>query len=776
MIPFNNSWLEKIGQEVINTLQNVIDLHLLLGILTALMLFFLFISIKTSIQNRRLKKLFEQLSQEHEGLSAAYTAQDEAIKAETVLRQSVEESLRAANRIAEAASQSKTEFMATIGHEIRTPLNGIIPILEILSDTSLDDEQLQMVQTALQSSLHLLRLINDILDFSKAEVGKLEIESIEIDLKALVFSITDLMKQSAEKKGLKLEVSLSSKIPVFLRGDSLRIKQIITNLLSNALKFTDKGKILLNIEIKKEEFRFVYILFTVKDTGIGMSETVRQKLFTSFTQADASTTRLHGGTGLGLAICKRLVELMGGEIDVKSVEGKGSNFWFVLPLRKSLRDVPALRENLEDARIMYFRKSQLKLDVHKQIEEGCKIDIESTDSLDKITSRLKNSQKPGESGFVDLVVVDVMGSEFTAANDISKIKQQVTGTFSQILAINALPALSSELKNSGADAVMLRPFNVEVFRQQVYRLLDIGLYQVVHEMPDDLTLFGGMFGQGIEDASQEKLAQSVKVNDLKFSGKVLLAEDNPINRSVIEKMLGMFGLEVVTVEEGFSAVKQMKEERFDLVFMDCQMPRIDGFEATKLWRAYEKDHANSLPGHLPIIAITANAMREDRQQCIDAQMDDYLPKPISRAALGVVLKIWMPPDKVVENVHGLSQDKKLEADENNSELDQATLSELRDVMDEDFDHIIHSYIKHSTELISSIKQLMNSGELAEIQRLVHSFKSSSKNVGAVKLGNKAYEIEKKLAKGDQSGLSDDIQRLIINYDKVVKALKNLLTR
>lgn len=756
-------------------LESVVDLNFLLGILSVLVFVLLFWLIKTSLQNRQLKKLIEQLSQEHEDLASAYNAQDEAIVAETVLRQSVEESLRTANRIAEGASRSKTEFMATIGHEIRTPLNGIIPILEMLSDTNLDDEQLQMVQTALQSSLHLLRLINDILDFSKAEVGKLEIESIEIDLKALVFSITDLMNQSAEKKGLDLDVSFSSKVPAYLRGDSLRIKQIITNLLSNALKFTDKGKIQLDVKVQKEEFRFVSIQFTVKDTGIGMSESVRNKLFTSFTQADASTTRLHGGTGLGLAICKRLVELMGGEIGVKSVEGKGSSFWFVLPLRKSLTDVPALRENLEDARILYFRKSQYKLDVHKQMEEGCKIDIEPTDSIDDILDHLNSSLKPGESNFVDLVVVDVMGSEFTAASDITRIKRRVTGTFSQILVVNALPSLSNDLKKAGADAVMLRPFNFEAFRQQIYRLLDIGLFQTIHELPDNLSLFGGMFDQVVDGKSQDKLVQSSKVSELKFSGKVLLAEDNPINRSVIEKMLTMFGLKVITVEEGFSAVKKMKAENFDLVFMDCQMPRMDGFEATKLWRAYEKEHAKE-SNSLPIIAITANAMREDRQQCIDAQMDDYLPKPISRAALGVVLKIWMPKDKLVENVQLDNLEELAGQGDAGSGLDNKTLLELKEVMGNDFDHIIHSYIKHSTELISNIKQLINSGDLREVRRLVHSFKSSSKNVGAIELGNKAYDIEKKLANDNHLNLDDDIQQLIVNYDKVVKALEELISR
>ena len=407
------------------------------------------------------------------------------------------------------------------------------------------------------------------------------------------------------------------------------------------------------------------------------------------------------------------------------------------------------------------------------MEEGCKIKIEPTDSIDIILEQLNKSLKPGESSFVDLVVVDVMGSEFTAASDILRIKRALTGTFSQILVVNALPALSTDLKQAGADAVLLRPFNFEAFRQQIYRLLDIGLFQVIHEMPDNLSLFGGMFDQGSEGEPNDKLVQASRVNELKFSGKVLLAEDNPINRSVIEKMLKKFGLAVTSVDEGFSAVKLMKTENFDLVFMDCQMPRMDGFEATKLWRAYENEHAGS-GRHLPIIAITANAMREDRQQCIDAQMDDYLPKPISRAALGVVLKIWMPQERLVENIELDIRDETVEPTGGSSELDNKTLLELKDVMGDDFGQIIHSYIKHSTELISNIKLLINTGDLKEVQRLVHSFKSSSKNVGAIELGDKAYEIEKKLANGNHSELDDEIQNLIVRYDRVVKALEELL--
>ena len=717
---------------------------------------------------------FEQLQKDFDELQIAFNAQDAAIAAETTLRQAVEESLRHANRIAEVASRSKTEFMATIGHEIRTPLNGIIPILEMLAGTGLSKEQMSLVKTAENSSFHLLGIINDILDYSKAEVGKLEIENIELDLHEVVYSVTDLMKQSAEEKGLFLKVQFAADVPRRVRGDALRLKQIITNLLSNALKFTEKGGVSLEVSLRQVYVREVELLFTVRDSGIGMSEMITRKLFQSFTQADASTTRNYGGTGLGLAICKRLVELMGGEIGVKSKQGQGSIFWFFLPMRKSLKDVPARREKIEDARILYFLKNSRKLDIYETVQADYKIRLELSQDLNDILQKLKEAGRPQENNVYDLVIVDVIGSGLTAENDLQIIGRAIKNSLTQIIVINALPSIARELRNLGASSVLQRPFNAEMFRQNLFRLLDIGLDSQADDSVNDIGMIENIISLS---SSAIQGGETVQEPENTYDAKVLLIEDNPINREVARKMLMYYGLQVDVAEDGYQALQAMKLQSYDLVFMDCQMPRMDGFEATKLWRMHERelDHGLTTKHRLVIIAITANAMRGDRERCIDAQMDDYLPKPLTRASLNKMLQKWLSAKvsgklsvKTNQSSHG-AVDKRTD-----ELLDLSVIDELQQVMGDDYRQVIHSYLQHSSQLFTRMKHMASEGNAGEVMRSVHSFKSSSKNVGAIKLGDKALALEEQLRDKQEIDLNDAVQALLVEYDPVAKALEKML--
>lgn len=717
---------------------------------------------------------FEQLQKEYEELQIAFNAQDAAIAAETTLRQAVEESLRHANRIAEVASRSKTEFMATIGHEIRTPLNGIIPILEMLAGTGLNQEQMNLVKTAENSSFHLLGIINDILDYSKAEVGKLEIENIELNLHEVVYSVTDLMKQSAEEKGLFLKVVFAPDVPSRVRGDALRLKQVITNLLSNALKFTEEGGVSLEISLRQAYVREVELLFTVRDSGIGMSEMITRKLFQSFTQADASTTRNYGGTGLGLAICKRLVELMGGEIGVKSKQGQGSIFWFFLPMRKSLKDVPARLEKIEDARILYFLKNSRKLNIYETIQADYKVRLELSQDLNDILQKLKQAARLQENNLYDLVIVDVVGSELTAENDLQIIGRAIKNSLTQIIVINALPSIARELRNLGASSVLQRPFNAEMFRQNLFRLLDIGLDSQFDESASEIGMLESMMS--LNSASM-KDREALQQPENTYDAKVLLIEDNPVNREVARKMLIYYGLEVDVAEDGYQALQAMKLQSYDLVFMDCQMPRMDGFEATKLWRMHEKelDRGLTTKHRMVIIAITANAMRGDRERCIAAQMDDYLPKPLTRASLNKMLQKWLS-----EKVSGQVSTKKNQSSHGTSDkqmdelLDLSVIDELQQVMGDDYRKVIHSYLQHSSQLFTHMKHMASEGNAEEVLRSVHSFKSSSKNVGAIKLGDKALALEQQLRDKQQIDLNYSVQELLVAYDPVAKALEKML--
>jgi len=717
---------------------------------------------------------FEQLQKDYDELQIAFNAQDSAIAAETTLRQAVEESLRHANRIAEVANRSKTEFMATIGHEIRTPLNGIIPILEMLAGSGLNQEQMKLVKTASNSSFHLLRIINDILDYSKAEVGKLEVENIELDLHEAVYSVTDLMKRLAEEKGLFLKVIFAPDVPTRVRGDTLRLKQIITNLLSNALKFTEEGGVSLEISLRHDAVREVELLFTVRDTGIGMSEMITRKLFQSFTQADASTTRNFGGTGLGLAICKRLVELMGGEIGVKSTQGKGSIFWFFLPMRKSLRDVPARREKIEDARILYFLKNSRKKDIFEMIQADYKVHVELSQDLNDLLHKLQQAQRPQENNAYDLLIVDVIGSELTAVNDVQIIGRAIKNSLTQIIVINALPSIARELRDRGASSVLQRPFNAEMFRQNIFRLLDIGLDSQPDEGANDMGLLENMMQ--LSSASSHVQEQQLQPENT-YDAKVLLVEDNPINREVARKMLIFYGLQVDVAEDGYQALQAMKSQHYDLVFMDCQMPRMDGYEATRLWRNHEQgqDHGLSTKHRMVIIAITANAMRGDRDKCIAAKMDDYLPKPLTRVLLNQMLQKWLS-EKVsgkvsVQNIQPVDNASDKQTDEL---LDFSVIDELKQVMGDDYKNVIHSYLQHSSQLFTRMKHMASEGNAEEVMRSVHSFKSSSKNVGAIKLGDRALAFEQQLRNKQVPDLDHSVQRLLVDYDQVAKALEKLL--
>ncbi len=710
---------------------------------------------------------YEKLKKEYDDLRIAFAAQDSAIGAETALRQAVEESLREANRVAEAANRSKTEFMATVGHEIRTPLNGILPILEILSDTELDHEQKQLVHTASYSSRHLLRIINDVLDFSKAEVGKLEIENIELDLHELVYSITGLMKQAAEAKKLNLKVILSPELPRFVRGDSLRLKQIITNLLSNALKFTDKGSISLEVTLRHEHVKEVELMFTVRDTGIGMSEQTTGKLFRSFTQADASTTRTHGGTGLGLAICKRLVELMGGEIGVQSVLSRGSTFWFVLPMRKSLKDVPALREHVQDARILFYSNSEETPDELKLLQQECQISIEISQDLDDAIERVSRASRPGAKNFYDLVVIDAFGHEVAVTSELLSFRKYLQHSFTQVMVVNALPHHEQDFKAAGADAVLMRPFKAEIFRQRIYRLLDVGLGHVLDDVPEDGLILQDLLS--VEEFSASSILDSQPDIDANsgHGGVVLLVEDNPVNLAVARRMLQMQGLKVEVAKDGQQALDVLQAKQYDLVFMDCQMPNMDGYEATRRWREFEQNRGLQ---HVNIIAMTANAMRGDREKCIAAQMDDYLAKPLTISHLKEMLARWLPGNTLVPQ----DEVAPLKEVPDDGLLDDAVLSELQQVMGDDFQTVIYSYLQHASQLLTEMKHKAEEGDLDTVMRSAHSFKSSSKNVGAMQLGEEARKLEEQVRAGEDVDLQQAVQSLVISYAKVAKALQDFI--
>ncbi len=638
--------------------------------------------------------------------------------------------------LAESASRAKTEFLATISHEIRTPLNGILPILDLLQGTELNDEQRRYVRTALNSSRHLLRIINDILDYAKADSGKLELESIELNLEELVRGVLDLMATSAERKGLRLELRIDKDVPRSVRGDPIRLRQVLANLVSNAVKFTEKGGVSVRIEMQRAGQREVELCFSITDTGIGLSREAAGRLFESFTQADASTTRKHGGTGLGLAICRRLVELMGGRIGVRSRLGQGSTFWFTVSLRRSIHEVPTLRKDLDGIRLLAVLPD---VEVRREIEQalgqwGIKVEEAAPGA---VLGRLRDVACLGPSWAFEGVLIDGRGIESQLPALLRGIREDAVLADLPVIVVVRASGVARRLRESFGVQVIQGGVQTSVLKHLLHRIFDVvgsASYETQH---DDLL---GYRDLNIEqETALDEIPASVQGRGGASGLRVLLVEDNPVNSGVVKRVLDRLGAVCEVVENGRLALDRLKRGEFDLVLMDCQMPVMDGYEATRAWREHERQGG----GHLPIIAMTANAMHGDREKCLAVGMDDYLAKPVSREELDAMLCRWgrksgrqrsaTPAATAVAEVAPTSGRQAL--------LDRSVLEELQEIMGDDFADLVQTWLDSSAELMQQLRQAAEAKDAEAMIVSAHSLKSSSANVGAMQFSTLAKAVE-----------------------------------
>jgi signal transduction histidine kinase/DNA-binding response OmpR family regulator len=669
--------------------------------------------------------------------------------------------------LAEDASRAKTEFLATMSHEIRTPLNGILPILEMLRDTPLDREQLKMVQTAQGSSRHLLRIINDILDFAKAESGKLQLEAIEIDVRDLVGSVAELMGGSARNRNLKLSSSVADNVPQVVRGDPIRLRQVLINLVSNAIKFTEEGGIRIEVSLGQTSQKEVELLFAVADTGIGMSSETADRLFQSFTQADASTTRKHGGTGLGLVICKRLVELMGGKIGVRSEPGQGSTFWFLVPLRRSVMEVPSARRNLKGVRMLTLTADPDLAARLSQYLRAWGVVEETASEPGEALNKLRSVAMLGDSWVYDLVLVDGAGMEQRLPSLLGELRSMNGLRRLPVVVALRSESLGQKLKRDYGIIVLAETLRPEPLRRTLHRLLDVESQHFgnpdlrAEEVYDDLNL----------SAVDLSLAEPGARPKADFAGRVLLVEDNPVNQAVVSKALSTLGLSCITANDGREAMAEFERGRFDMVFMDCQMPVMDGYEATGRIRQLERER-NARP--TPIVAMTANAMAGDRERCIDAGMDDYLPKPVSMDALRACVGAWIAPMamQAAEQTAAAGQAPAPAAAV--PVLDQAVLNELREIMQDDYTGLLRTYLGNAPELMQQARAAIAHGDLAALVLPVHSLKSSSANVGAMQLSALAREAEQSARGGDLAAAAATFEAVEAAFAAAVLALEQQL--